>query len=73
MTSDLDEQLERAQADGRISTHDADEVRRFGDFLSAVAEAPRGAARVRIFLEHYPEHRTGKVTTVDPWGLAASA
>lgn len=33
-TTDLDGQLERAQADGRITTEDADTVRDFAAFLT---------------------------------------
>lgn len=60
--------LERAQADGKISPEDADEVRRFGDFLDALSEAgirpstmenrtPETAAAFRkIYQTHYPEY-----------------
>lgn len=66
---DLDERLNRACADGRITEHDAEEVRRFSEYLQAMADAgirparrgetrsPEAAARARaIYLEHYPEH-----------------
>lgn len=62
----FDEQLERMQADGRISTTDADEVRHFADFLGALSDAgvppanrirtdEQRAAFARIYAEHYPE------------------
>ncbi len=62
----FDEQLERAQADGRMSPGDADEVRHFAGFLTALAKAevPAGgtnrtdeqqATFLRIYAEHYPE------------------
>lgn len=62
----FDEQLERAQADGRITTGDADEVRHFAGFLEALGAAgiPSGGvnrnaeqrqAFARIYAEHYPE------------------
>lgn len=67
--ADFDDQLERMQADGRITPHDADEVRRFADFLTAMADTdvrpakpgerrtPEAAAKARdIYLEHYLEH-----------------
>jgi hypothetical protein len=61
----FDEQLERAQADGRMSPEDADEVRHFADFLGALGAAgvpPMNAGRTpeqrrafsRIYAEHYP-------------------
>lgn len=62
----FDEQLDRMQADGRITTGDADEVRHFADFLAALGAAgvPAGGrfrndeqrqAFARIYAEHYPE------------------
>lgn len=62
----FDEQLERAQADGRITPGDADEVRHFAGFLHALGAAgvPAGGtnrnpeqqqAFARIYAEHYPE------------------
>lgn len=59
-----DEVLERMQADGKISTHDADEVRNFQSFLEATAGIPRAAehrtpeqqhAFAVAYSEHYPE------------------
>jgi hypothetical protein len=68
----LDDRLERLQADGKITTLDADEVRRFRDFLTAMHDAgirpakpgeprsPEDAARAReIYLAHYPEYAPG--------------
>lgn len=62
----FDDSLERAQADGRITTGDADEVRHFAGFLAELTAAgvpPRAADRtrtqgadfMRIWAEHYPE------------------
>jgi hypothetical protein len=62
----FEEQLERAQADGRMSPGDADEVRHFASFLGALGAAgvPAGnrnrtdeqrQAFSRIYAEHYPE------------------
>lgn len=62
----FDEQLERAAADGRISTGDADEVRHFADFLGALHDAgvppvsrlrtdEQRRAFADIYAEHYPE------------------
>lgn len=62
----FEEQLERAQADGRIGPGDAAEVRHFAGFLAALGEAgvPSGArlrtteqsqAFARIYAAHYPE------------------
>lgn len=58
--SALDAQLERMQADGRITTNDADEVRNFADFLTAAGPAPKAAGFDRdrfatAYKEHYPE------------------
>ena len=59
-----DEVLERMQADGKITVHDADEVRNFASFLRATAGIPRDAEnRTReqqerfavAYNEHYPE------------------
>lgn len=63
----LDDQLNQMQADGRIGDDDAEEVRRFADFLGDMADAgirPSREARDRaaakkardIYLKHYPEH-----------------
>lgn len=51
--------LERAQADGRISTGDADEIRNFASFLRATTGVPtrdRDPEQSRIFREAYAEH-----------------
>lgn len=58
--SDLHEQLERAQADGRISPDDADEVRRFAAFLTECGSKPGspGYDKKRwwaAYRKHYPE------------------
>lgn len=62
----FEEQLERAQADGRITPGDADEVRHFAGFLQALGDAgvpPRNAGRTpeqrRAFSEIYAEHYPG--------------
>jgi hypothetical protein len=56
---DLDAKLDRMQADGRIDSTDAEEVRRFGEFLADVGQYPREAtkARAQVYFQHYPEHR----------------
>ncbi len=56
----LDSRLERMQADGKITTHDADEVRNFASFLEAAGPGPKSeffsAQRLRnAYREHYPE------------------
>jgi hypothetical protein len=60
----LDDRLERMQADGQITVHDADEVRTFAAFLRDVGPPPtrakpmdaEQAERVRKALwEHYPD------------------
>ena len=69
--ADLDQQIDRLCVDGRITAHDADEVRNFADFLTAMADAgirpgkpgeprtPEAAAKARaIYLQHYPDERT---------------
>lgn len=58
--ADLDAQLERAQADGRLSPEDADEVRNFAGFLEAAGPGPGrpGFDRRRfgqVYREHYPD------------------
>lgn len=60
--SALDEQLDRACADGRISQGDADEVRNFASFLQSVGpplhpdSTPEDRERFReAYQEHYPE------------------
>lgn len=62
--ADFDAALDRAQADGRITTDDADEVRLFGDFLIATAGIPtqadartpeQQAAFSAAYAEHYPD------------------
>lgn len=45
--------LERAQADGQITTGDADEVRRFAAFLADVG--PDKSSARAAYAEHYPE------------------
>lgn len=64
MSTDLDQQLERMQADGRISVEDADEVRNFASFLVAMGALPkRGVDRtpeqqrqfIALYREYYPE------------------
>jgi len=53
--------LERMQADGEISTGDADEIRTFMDFLQAAPShadrrTPEGRRQLReAYAEHYPE------------------
>ncbi|KAB2806980.1 hypothetical protein F9L07_28520 [Pimelobacter simplex] len=57
--SDLDTYLDRACADGRLTVEDADEVRRFGDFLRALMAAgarPGSPEAVRVYAEHYPDN-----------------
>lgn len=54
----LDDRLERMQADGQITVHDADEVRRFAAFLKGVGTRDHDGypERVRRGLwEHYPD------------------
>lgn len=47
--------LERLQADGKISPADADEIRRFADFLGD-AGSPRERDRLHVAMHrHYPE------------------
>jgi hypothetical protein len=59
--SDLDEQIERMCADGKITPEDADQVRTFAEFLSdagpyAERETPEGRKRfVAAWKKHYPE------------------
>lgn len=53
--------LERAQADGRITTADADEVRNFRSFLTATVGIParaadRTAEQQQAFLAAYRDH-----------------
>lgn len=61
----LDDDLNQMCADGRITVEDADEVRRFSDFLTAIAGIPtfpsertpeQQATLVRAYVEHYPEY-----------------
>jgi len=48
--------IEQAQADGLITTGDAGELRRFGDFLKATAGLPRTSPRwMELYAEYYPE------------------
>lgn len=59
--SDLDDKLERMQADGRVTTTDADEVRNFADFLTATGGLPKDKAtwtaeHRKVFGEAYREH-----------------
>lgn len=58
----LEPKLERMQADGRITTHDADEVRNFADFLTEVQGCPvTGGTTEQVwrrrvaYARHYPE------------------
>lgn len=65
--ADFDAQLERAQADGRISIEDADEIRTFRDFLEATADLPGPATPAQdwtpeqrrryaeAYRDHYPD------------------
>lgn len=62
--SRLDEQLDAACADGRMSVGDADEVRNFASFLEATTGIPRKADDrtpdqqrrfIAAYREHYPE------------------
>lgn len=53
--STLDDRLNQLQADGRITDGDAEEVRRFADYLRAIA-GKTGPEKARIYLEHYPEY-----------------
>lgn len=57
VTSDgLDDQLNQMCSDGRITVEDADEVRRFADFLVDVGQYEKGSPEAsRCYLEHYPE------------------
>lgn len=56
-----EEDLERMQADGRISPEDADEVRTFMEFLREVPahadrQTPEGRRQLReAYAKHYPE------------------
>jgi hypothetical protein len=57
---DLDAQLDRDCADGRITVDDADQIRTFAAFLNDTGPAPRkpGGNRLRYLAaiaEHYPE------------------
>lgn len=71
--SDLELKLERALAAGRITELDAEEIRRFRAYLEALGAAgitpalrnadPEAAAKARaIYLEHYPEHQTDRLS-----------
>lgn len=80
--SGIDDELEQMQADGRITVHDADEVRNFASFLVNVGPVrdrgtPEGRRRFRdAYREHYPEHFYRDVAPfwgADPWRLAANA
>lgn len=56
----FEDALNAAQADGRMSTGDADEVRNFADFLEAAGPAPgkEGYNRQRYLAaleKHYPD------------------
>lgn len=60
----VEDALERLQADGRITVHDADEVRTFAAFLHDVPKPPEPGVptsaeyreRLRAALwEHYPD------------------
>jgi hypothetical protein len=64
--ADLDERLERMQADGQITVGDADEVRNFASFLRSAPPpvrkgddgkySPEDAKQMRDALwEHYPD------------------
>lgn len=54
MTDSLDDRLDRACADGHISVADADEVRRFADFLGEAG--PPGSRRgFEAWRKHYPK------------------
>lgn len=61
----LEDELRQAQAEGRISEEDVEEVTRFADFLRATGHLPPPSERTaeqrveasQIYLEHYPEHR----------------
>lgn len=64
-----EDDLERLQADGKITPGDADEVRTYMDFLRAVVGIPTQAkdrtpeqqARfMAIYHEHYPEYAPKK-------------
>lgn len=53
-TGDLNDDLTRACADGTISAHDADEVRRFADFLDEAGK-PGSRQAFEAWRKHYPE------------------
>lgn len=62
--ADWEEQVERMQADGRITPQDADEVRTFASFLQAIQGIPTASDRrtpeqskawIEAYKEHYPE------------------
>lgn len=65
---EFDSKLDRMQADGRLTDHDAEEVRRFAAYLKDVGQYPREArkARSQVYLQHYPEHRPPEEGG-DPW------
>jgi hypothetical protein len=70
-----DETLERMQADGKITVHDADEIRNFGSFLAATAGIPRAAEHrtpeqartfAKAYREHYPEDFARQQAAAEP-------
>jgi hypothetical protein len=61
---DLDQRLDQACADGRLTVGDADEVRTFASFLAATAGIPRDPSKAtpeqsrrfrEAWAEHYPD------------------
>lgn len=61
-----EEDIERLQADGKITPDDADEIRRFAGFLAEVPpvevrKTPEGRSEIRrVYLKHYPEYADGE-------------
>jgi hypothetical protein len=69
--SDFDDKLDRAQANGKISPGDADEVRRFASFLRAIEGVPTKAGgwtprERRKFADAYREFYPEEYAAFDP-------
>ena len=63
----LDDRLNAACADGRMTIGDADEIRRFADFLAATA-GMSDREKADVYLEHYPDDGADRVGSLSQTG-----